>query len=65
MVDVSLTSSPCLVVQGKYAEADSLYLRSQAIREKLLGPEHRDVAQSLNNRAALLRKQVRAASEFQ
>ncbi|CAN0448690.1 unnamed protein product, partial [Laminaria digitata] len=38
-------------MQGKYAEAKPLYERSQAIREKVLGPEHPEVAQSLNNRA--------------
>ncbi|CAN0599470.1 unnamed protein product, partial [Laminaria digitata] len=30
-----------------------LYERSQAIREKVLGPEHPEVAQSLNNRAGV------------
>ncbi len=54
---------PC--TQGKYAEAEPLYERSQAIREKVLGPEHPDVAQSLNNRAGLLRSQVRAARSFE
>ncbi|CAN0512516.1 unnamed protein product, partial [Laminaria digitata] len=39
-----------LALQGKYAEANPLYERSQAIREKILGPEHPEVAQSLNNR---------------
>ncbi|CAN0373132.1 unnamed protein product, partial [Laminaria digitata] len=42
-----------LAVQGKYAEAKPLYERSQAIREKVLGPEHPEVAQSLNNRAGV------------
>ncbi len=41
--------------QGRYAEAEPLYQRSLAIREKALGPEHPDVAQSLENYAALLR----------
>ncbi|CAN0531556.1 unnamed protein product [Ectocarpus sp. 8 AP-2014] len=41
-------------MQGKYDDAEQLYERSLAIREKLLGPEHPDVAQSLNNRAGLL-----------
>lgn len=49
---------PLLGMQGKYAEAEPLYERSQAIREKMLGPEHPDVAQSLHNRAELLKKQV-------
>lgn len=49
--------------QGRYAEAEPLYERSQAIREKILGPEHPDVATSLNNRAILLQRQVRAERE--
>ena len=47
--------------QGKYAEAEPLYKRSLAIREKTLGPEHPDVAQGLENYAALLRKTNREA----
>ena len=39
--------------QGKYEEAEPLYQRSLTIREKVLGPEHPDVATSLNNLAAL------------
>ncbi len=42
--------------QGKYAEAEPLYKRSLAIREKTLGSEHPQVATSLENYAALLRK---------
>lgn len=45
--------------QGKLEEAGLLYDRSLAIREKTLGPDHPDVAQSLNNRALLLESQVR------
>lgn len=37
--------------QGKYNEADELYQRALAIDEKVLGPEHPDVATDLNNRA--------------
>ena len=48
-----------LMDQGKYAEADPLYARSLAIQEKVLGPEHPAFATMLNNRAELLRKQVR------
>lgn len=44
--------------QGEYAEAEPLLERSQTIREKALGPEHPDVAQSFNNRATLLESQV-------
>ncbi len=46
--------------QGRYAEAEPLYRRALAIREQALGPEHPDVATSLNNLAALL--QTRAAT---
>jgi CHAT domain-containing protein/Tfp pilus assembly protein PilF len=42
-----------LYQQGKYAEAIPLAQRSLAIREKVLGPEHPDVATSLNNLALL------------
>jgi len=42
-------------LQGKYAEAEPLYKRSLAIREKALGPAHPDVANSLNNLALLYR----------
>ena len=38
-------------IQGKYAEAEPLHKRALAIFEKALGPEHRNVAQSLNNLA--------------
>ncbi len=41
--------------QGNYAAAEPLYLRSLAIREKALGPEHPYVALSLENYAVLLR----------
>ncbi|CAM9138218.1 unnamed protein product, partial [Ectocarpus sp. 13 AM-2016] len=44
-------------IQGKYAEAEPLYERSQAIHEKVSGPEHPDVATSLNNRASSLEGQ--------
>ncbi|CAM9843341.1 unnamed protein product, partial [Ectocarpus sp. 13 AM-2016] len=46
-----------LVLQGKYSEAEPLYERSLAIRQKALGFDHPDVAQSLNNYAELLRAQ--------
>ena len=39
--------------QGSYAQAEPLYKRALAIREKVLGPEHPDTAQSLNNLAGL------------
>ncbi|MFM8922531.1 MAG: tetratricopeptide repeat protein [Microcystis panniformis] len=43
--------------QGKYAEAEPLYLRALAIREKQLGAEHPHVANSLNNLADLYQSQ--------
>ena len=45
--------------QGKLDEAKPLYKESLAIRKKVLGEEHPDVAQSLNNLAQLLQDQVR------
>jgi Flp pilus assembly protein TadD len=38
-----------LLLQGKYDEAEPLHRRALAIREKVLGPEHPEVAASLNN----------------
>lgn len=42
---------------GRYAEAIPLAERALAIREKKLGPEHRDVAMTLYNLAALYYRQ--------
>ena len=47
--------------QGRYAEAEPLHKRSLAILEKALGPEHPNVATSLENYAALLRETGRTA----
>jgi tetratricopeptide (TPR) repeat protein len=47
--------------QGKYAEAEPLYLRSLTIREKQLGADHPSVATSLNNLAVLYDSQGRYA----
>ena len=52
-------------MQGKYDEADPLYLRAIEIGEKTLGPDHPDLATRLNNRARLLESQVRAVRKFQ
>ena len=41
--------------QGQYAQAEPLLNRSLAIMEKALGPDHPDVAVSLENLAALYR----------
>src|SRR2546422_7420029 len=48
------SNNPALLYdsQGKYSEAEPLYRRSLAIREKALGPDHPHVAVSLNNLAA-------------
>ncbi|CAN0333504.1 unnamed protein product, partial [Ectocarpus sp. 12 AP-2014] len=43
--------------QGKYSEADPLYLRAIEIGEKTLGPDHPALATRLNNRAELLSAQ--------
>ena len=47
--------------QGKYAEAEPLYKRSLAILEKVLGPNHPDVAKSLEIYAALLQETGRGS----
>ena len=48
-----------MAAQGNYEGARPLYECSLAVREKVLGPDHPDVASSLNNLAALLDDQVR------
>ena len=42
--------------QGRYAEAEPLFKRCLAIREKALGPDHPDVGSSLNNLAGLYQR---------
>src|SRR5689334_16201858 len=39
--------------QSRYIESEPLYLKCLALREKILGPEHPDVASTLNNLGAL------------
>ena len=52
--------------QGDYVRAGMLYMRCQAIEEKVLGPEHPDLAMTLRSRARLLlESQVRASGRFQ
>ena len=45
-------------MQGKLEEAEPLYKRSLAIKEKVYGSDHPSVATSLNNLAQLLSDQV-------
>ena len=45
--------------QGKYNEAEPLYQQALALRQKLLGDDHPDVASSLNNLAGLYKSQGR------
>ena len=47
--------------KGEYAEAERLYRRSLAIREKALGPDHPDVATNLDNLAELYQAQGKYA----
>ena len=47
--------------QERYAEAEPLFKRALAIREKSLAPGHPDVGQALNNLATLYEKQDRHA----
>lgn len=51
---------PMLAVrsQGKYTEADPLYVRVVEIREGALGADHPDLAISLGTRGQLLKAQV-------
>lgn len=48
---------------GHYAEAEPLYRRALVIAEKALGPEHPDVATSLNNLATLYYMRAQYAKE--
>jgi len=43
-----------LMREGRYAEAEALFKRALSIREQVLGPNHKEVAQSLLNLGALL-----------
>lgn len=52
------------ILQGKYAEAEPLDERCQAIEEKVLGPEHPSLASTIRNRACLLKTQVRVKYTF-
>jgi tetratricopeptide (TPR) repeat protein len=45
--------------QGRYSEAELLYVQALEMRKRLLGEDHSDVANSLNNLALLYRTQGR------
>ena len=45
--------------QGRYEEAEPLYLQALKIRRKLLGEEHPSIATTLNNLAGLYQSQGR------
>jgi hypothetical protein len=47
-----------LQAQGRYGEAEALFRRALAIRERVMGPEHANTASSLNNLAGLLSEQA-------
>jgi CHAT domain-containing protein/Tfp pilus assembly protein PilF len=52
-----LNQARSLQQQGRYADAEFLLKRSLAIREKILGTDHPDVASSLNNLGLLYIRQ--------
>ena len=45
--------------QGRYGEAEPLYLRALSLRERVLGGEHPEVASTLNNLVLVYRNQGR------
>ena len=51
--------------QGRYTEAEPLYIQALEMKKKLLGAEHPSVATSLNNLAALYFSQGNIASAVQ
>jgi CHAT domain-containing protein len=53
------STTACSCLGGRYADTEPLYKRSLAIYEKALGPDHPNVATSLNNLAELYRQQGR------
>jgi tetratricopeptide (TPR) repeat protein len=59
-LDTVLANALCLL--GDYTGAQPAYERALAIRERALGPDHPDVATSLNNLAALYYAQGRYAA---
>lgn len=57
--EVGPNTNALLLTQAMFRKADRLCERSLAMQEKLLGPEHPDVAATLTNRARLMVKEVR------
>ena len=57
----SASATKGLQEKGRYADADPLYKRALATWKKALGPDHPDVAQSVNNLADLYLAQGRYA----
>lgn len=57
---INLAISFPVTFQGKFEEAEPLFIRLLAIDEKVHGPDHPEVSTDLNNLAALLKVQVRA-----
>ncbi|CBJ28560.1 conserved unknown protein [Ectocarpus siliculosus] len=47
--------------EGKYSEADFVYLEASEIQQKTLGPDHPDLAETLNRRALVLASQGKYA----
>ena len=43
--------------QGRYADAEPLYKRALGVKEKILGPDHPDVASILDNLGMLFQAQ--------
>lgn len=66
IVSVPKTFLPFLSrdMQAKYKEAETLYIRSLTIDEKVHGPDHPIVATGLNSWAGVLCRQVRAIVLF-
>ena len=64
VVEISSTLGPEICLQGKYEEAEALYLRATDICEETLGSEHPFVATILSNMAVMMNKQVRAGQIF-
>ena len=57
-MSVLWNSHDSYIAQGNLEEAAPLYKRSREILEKVLGPDHPNVAGSLNNEAHLLQDMV-------